>query len=216
MLRTRAARSWLRWRRAGAVRASLSRSANCIVEVGQWPRQGRFAMLSGRDALDRQQSSPLLSLPPVDPCRTSCPRSGGSDALADLSQDAAARGRARLHRPRVHAPDGEAVFAYERRVRREGAELVSTHLSRTVGGEAGACPRSARHTEGYALRRFDEVHAQTGSVGTVIGGRRYACDSSDRSGGSRDDAGGGRAGSDRGGADAVRLHPRAVGRVGRG
>lgn len=74
----------------------------------------------------------------------------------------------------THVYDGSVVpmgadapaFRYERWVRDEGASTQSTHATYDASGALVVVQR-ASHDEQYRLRRFEELHDQTGAVNTV-------------------------------------------------
>ncbi|MEM7152541.1 MAG: hypothetical protein AAF799_06855 [Myxococcota bacterium] len=59
-------------------------------------------------------------------------------------------------------------FVYERWVSHGDEEWTSAHLTRAAGSEALLVAQHAVHSPDYALRRFDEVHRQTGTVSSVL------------------------------------------------
>ncbi|MCH9687501.1 MAG: hypothetical protein K0V04_39065 [Deltaproteobacteria bacterium] len=63
-------------------------------------------------------------------------------------------------------PKGEhqPAFWYERRVAQGPDGMVSRHLSYRAGSDDVVLSQRAVHSEHYALRRFEEVHGQTGVV----------------------------------------------------
>ncbi|MFT4624568.1 MAG: hypothetical protein ACI8PZ_003227 [Myxococcota bacterium] len=67
---------------------------------------------------------------------------------------------------RPQGADAEGAFRYERWVRDTGAGNVSTHLTYDLAGD-GVVLHQATHDAAYTLTRFEELHGQTGLVGSV-------------------------------------------------
>ena len=66
----------------------------------------------------------------------------------------------------------EPLFRYERRVRSEGTNLVSNHVTYDSAGSIVVI-QSAEHTSGYDLLRAGMIHRQTGASGSVeVSGNR--------------------------------------------
>ena len=65
----------------------------------------------------------------------------------------------------VHDTSG-TPFTYERRVKQEDGQVVSSHLTLDDSGQAVVLHR-ATHDSDYALASFEEIHGQTGLSGAL-------------------------------------------------
>lgn len=127
----------------------------CDVSVSLWARVGRSARLAV-----------LGGVSGLTACATSPSTQSRVPELQALATAPEAAGTL-VYRGEVFAPkrDG-AVFEYERRVTGQGEALVSTHVSFDTA-QMLAVVHVAEHGADYAVRRFDSLHAQTGTSGTM-------------------------------------------------
>lgn len=102
-------------------------------------------------------------------CHTHTPLPAPASAQLEHLAEAPGSLGTLVYRGRVQprGPDSAALFSYERRVSASEAHATSTHLTQTVGGDTIVLHRAEHHPGDYRLYRFEEIHQQTGTAGTV-------------------------------------------------